>query len=883
MKQADEGITSAISFPIKSSKSRSMRAIFRISWRYLSSHLWQTVLMVVGIALGVAVVVAIDLANASAMRGFDLSTAAVVGRTTHQVIPPPGGLDENLYTNLRKNAGLEKVAPVVVETVYSSRLGEQPMQLLGIDPFAEAPFRDYLTGTSPGSRFSRDTRQKELIAFLSQPGAVLISADLAGRYDLSSGSDIDLVISGHSQTVTVVGLLEPEAALVRRALENLILADIATAQELTGNLGKLSRIDMILPPDVNEDGQAVLQKIELLLPNGASIRPVESRRGSVAEMTRAFQINLSAMSLLALVVGLFLIYNTMTFSVVQRRPLFGTLRCLGVTTREIILMVIGEALIVGFLGSFLGLLLGVMLGQGAVRLVTQTINDLFFVISVRGVQIPIQSLVKGALLGVLATVFAAFPPAREAAASPARLALSRSDLEVKAHRAVLWAGLAGFLLILLGVFVLSYPSDDLLLSFAATFTIIFGFALLAPLATILLMRLMRLVSKRFFGSLARMAPRDVINSLSRTAIAIAALMVAVSVTIGVSLMVSSFRHTVELWLEQILVGDVYISVYSPSNSQSLPSIDPQVLDIVRNTPGVERVFTLRTAMIGSQFGEVLVNASSNPDVASSRSYVWLNVPESELGDVLQRGSVLITEPFANRFNLNQGVTSVFLDTLEGTLEFPIAGVFYDYASTTGSLLMDQAVFRRYWGGDEVNAIALKLESAVDPDEITNELRFALTDLQQLSIQPNRALRQEALQVFNRTFAITTALQLLATLVAFIGVLSALLSLQLERQREFGILRSIGLTIRQLWALVLLETGLMGGTAGILAMPTGFTLAVILIYIINRRSFGWTLQMSVDPQPFLFALFLAVGAALLAGLYPAWKIASMSEAEAMHYE
>lgn len=883
MKQADEGITSAISFPIKSSKSRSMRAIFRISWRYLSSHLWQTVLMVVGIALGVAVVVAIDLANASAMRGFDLSTAAVVGRTTHQVIPPPGGLDENLYTNLRKNAGLEKVAPVVVETVYSSRLGEQPMQLLGIDPFAEAPFRDYLTGTSPGSRFSRDTRQKELIAFLSQPGAVLISADLAGRYDLSSGSDIDLVISGHSQTVTVVGLLEPEAALVRRALENLILADIATAQELTGNLGKLSRIDMILPPDVNEDGQAVLQKIELLLPNGASIRPVESRRGSVAEMTRAFQINLSAMSLLALVVGLFLIYNTMTFSVVQRRPLFGTLRCLGVTTREIILMVIGEALIVGFLGSFLGLLLGVMLGQGAVRLVTQTINDLFFVISVRGVQIPFQSLVKGALLGVLATVFAAFPPAREAAASPARLALSRSDLEVKAHRAVLWAGLAGFLLILLGVFVLSYPSDDLLLSFAATFTIIFGFALLAPLATILLMRLMRLVSKRFFGSLARMAPRDVINSLSRTAIAIAALMVAVSVTIGVSLMVSSFRHTVELWLEQILVGDVYISVYSPSNSQSLPSIDPQVLDIVRNTPGVERVFTLRTAMIGSQFGEVLVNASSNPDVASSRSYVWLNVPESELGDVLQRGSVLITEPFANRFNLNQGVTSVFLDTLEGTLEFPIAGVFYDYASTTGSLLMDQAVFRRYWGGDEVNAIALKLESAVDPDEITNELRFALTDLQQLSIQPNRALRQEALQVFNRTFAITTALQLLATLVAFIGVLSALLSLQLERQREFGILRSIGLTIRQLWALVLLETGLMGGTAGILAMPTGFTLAVILIYIINRRSFGWTLQMSVDPEPFLFALFLAVGAALLAGLYPAWKIASMSEAEAMHYE
>jgi putative ABC transport system permease protein len=198
-------------------------------------------------------------------------------------------------------------------------------------------------------------------------------------------------------------------------------------------------------------------------------------------------------------------------------------------------------------------------------------------------------------------------------------------------------------------------------------------------------------------------------------------------------------------------------------------------------------------------------------------------------------------------------------------------------------MMAQAVYRDLWGDDAITGVALRLAPGADVEGITRDLRGAIAPLQRLSVQPNRAFRDEVLVIFDRTFAITGALNLLAMLVAFVGVLSALLSLQLEKQRELGIMRAVGLTVRQLWGLVMLECGLMGAVAGLLAMPTGFVLSLILVYIINRRSFGWTLQMQVTPGPFIWALAVAVVAALLAGIYPARRMSRMVTSEAIRFE
>ena len=859
------------------------RPLWKIGWRYLTRHGWQTVLMVLGIALGVAVVVAVDLANVSARQAFDLSVDAVAGRATHRIVAGPQGLDEATYAALRRAGVVRAAAPIVTAYATSSALGDRPVQLLGVDPFAEAPFRSYFSARDAVS-------VEQLTSFLTTPGAVLIGASLADRYQLQPGSTLPLEIAGRRREVVVAGLLEPGDELSRRALEGIILADVSTAQEVTGRVGRLDRIDLIIP----EPSESEVAEIEALVSRvadgtaSAGVQPVETRTGATEQMTAAFRLNLTALSLLALVVGMFLIYNTMTFSVVQRRPLFGVLRSLGVTRREVFVLVLAEALVVGAVSAALGLGLGVLMGQSAIQMVTRTITDLYFVLTVRGVDIPIVSLVKGGLLGVGATMVAAAAPAREAATVPPRAALSRSGLESKAERAARWAAVAGVFLILLGVVTLTLPTRSLIVSFGGTFLVILGFALLTPLVTKTVMNLVRPCLRRTLGILGGMAPRDVSKSLSRTAIAVAALMVAMSVTIGISLMITSFRQTVVVRLNDALQGDVVVSAPGVSGLQDVTPVDAEASTIVADHPDVDRVDLLRSATVQSPLGPIDIEAGNSPDYGDGLRYrafegsaeeTWEAVRDDDEGG---RSAVIISEPLANRLGLSKSDT-LSLYTDEGLRTFPIVGIYYDYASTQGTVIMSLSSYRRAWNDDTITALVVRLRPGADPNAVARDLEEALAPVQGVLARPNQAIREAALAIFDRTFAITGALQALATIVAFIGVLSALLALQLEKQRQFGILRAVGLTVPELRGLILLETGLMGTVAGLLSMPAGLALALILVFVINRRSFGWTLQMVIAAAPFAQAMVVSLVASLLAGIYPAIRMGKMAPAEALRYE
>ncbi len=852
--------------------SISSVVLWKVGLRYLLRHRWQSLLMVLGITLGVAVVVAIDLANASAQRAFELSTEAVAGSATHEITGGPEGLDDRLYADLRRSGLVQEATPVVSVYVSSPRLGGQPLQLLGVDPFSSAPFQPYLgqnTGLSVG----------QLTPFLTQPGGVLLSQTMAERYGLHTGDRLNLDVNGEQRTVTLVGLIQPGDSLSQRKLSGLILADISTVQELSGRLGKLDRIDLILPKD---NGQT-LAKLQAWLPQGVLVTPSSARTGSVEQMTAAFRLNLTALSLLALVVGLFLIYNTMTFSVVQRRPMFGVLRCLGVTRREVFLLVVVEALLLGLVGGVLGTGLGVLMGRQTVAMVTQTVNDLYFTTTVQNVGLPISSLIKGVVLGVLASAAAAALPAWEAASVPPEAALLRSTLERKARRAVYWTAAGGLACFGVGGLLFTMPGLGLPGGFGGTLAVIVGFALLAALILVLLMRLASPLLGRMFGLLGRMAPRNLENSLSRTSVSVAALMIAVSVTIGVSLMIESFRHTVDLWLEATLQGDVYIS--APTYTGTAPSapIDPRVVAEAPNWPGVARVNLLRTTPVQSGQGPVQVYASNNDRLGQERLFLRLRAGPEQVWPDMQAGGILVSEPLARRLDLLKPGSSLRLYTQQGWKDFPVVGVFYDYSSSQGTLLMALDVYRKDWNDSAVTAMDLRLQPGANPDQLTRQLQDQLSSQQRLLVRPNRVLRQEVLAIFDRTFAITAALRILATVVAFIGILNTLLLLQMEKQRELGILRALGLTGRQLWKLVMLETGLMGLVAGVLAAPAGYTLALILIYVINQRSFGWTLQRSLQPGAFVQALAISVAAALLAGIYPARKLSRIPAAEAIRYE
>ncbi|MFN8481791.1 MAG: FtsX-like permease family protein [Anaerolineae bacterium] len=869
-------------------------SLLRVGLRYWQRRRWQSILAILGIALGVAVVVAIDIANDSARRAFSLSTEAVAGRATHVIVGGQLGLDEDIYRRLRIEQGMRDAAPVVEGYATAVELRRVPLRILGVDPFAEGPFRTYTAAQSAGPAV-------DLSRFFVEPGAALISAGFADVQGLKVGDTLTMRVGDALRPLHIVGLLQPSDNVSARALDGLVITDISTAQETLGMLGRLSRIDLLVDT-ATPTGAATLDAIGQTLPQGVRLEPAQARSQALAQLTAAFELNLRALSLLALVVGMFLIYNTMTFSVIQRRPLIGTLRAMGVTRREIGGLVLSEALALSVIGGILGVLLGILLGRGAVRLVTQTITDLYFVVTVQGVEIAPLTLLKGVALGVGAALLAALAPAIEATSVPPRLALSRSDMEERVRRILPWSVALAVALFLGAALMLGFGGRQLVFSFAGVMAVLLAMAALTPVVTVWLMGAARPVTG-LAGVLGRIAPQTVTRALSRTSVAIAALMVAVSVTIGVGVMIASFRMTVEQWLGSTLRADVYVSTPSLSATRPTGQMDPTIAQELAARPEVAEMEMVRAASVDTLDGTTSLLAVQGSHRRDASVYRTATGTPDEMWARVQQGAALVSEPYAYRHNITakdwvqqggewvraDGVTlagdseaSVTLRSEKGDLKVPVVGVYYDYASDQGIVMIALDTYRQWWSDPWISSVALYVKPGVNADGLVSAIQSRYAD-RDLVVSANATLRRGALDVFDRTFAITSALQLLAMAVAFIGVLSALMALQLERTRELGTLRASGVTMPQMWGLTMLESSLIGGTAGLLAAPTGLALAAILVYVINLRSFGWTLQLIIPPHLFVEAFVVAVVAALLAGVYPAIRLGRMQIAEALRAE
>ena len=454
--------------------------LWRLAWRRIQRRPFQYVLFILGIAIGVAMVVSIDLANGSAQRAFELSTDAIAGRTTHRIEAiSPIGVDESLYRDLRTELGYTQSAPIVEGYVVAEELDRQPMRLVGVDFFTEAPFRSYLAGNTAGNS---NQGVEALTAFLTEPNTVVLAKATATEYGVQVGDPLTLTLAGQAVAARVVGILQPANALTRDALTNILFTDIASAQEVLGMQGYLSHIDLII------DNEAALHSIQATLPPAVKLITAQAQKNAVQQMTAAFKLNLTALSLLALVVGMFLIYNTVTFSVIQRRPLFGTLRCLGVTQGQLFQLILGESLVLSIVGSLLGLGLGIVLGRGIVGLITQTINDFYFVVSVRDISLSTTTLVKGMVIGVTAALLASLVPAIEAMQTSPNSSLKRSTLESKVQRLLPWLVVTWGVLTIGGIGLLKIQNGGLVIAFSGLFAILLAAALLTPPLTAVLMQ-----------------------------------------------------------------------------------------------------------------------------------------------------------------------------------------------------------------------------------------------------------------------------------------------------------------------------------------------------------------------------------------------------------
>ncbi|MFQ5942951.1 MAG: FtsX-like permease family protein [Anaerolineales bacterium] len=832
-----------------------MRPLIRAGIRDLIRRPLFSGLMLTGLALGVSVVTAIDLASQSALRAFELSTNSLVGRTTHAMVGGPKGVSEDFYRELRSESDVLQAAPVVEGVVSALDYDQRPLRVLGIDLFAEAPFRDYL---GPGLPFDPQFQR-----FFTEAGMAIIGEEFAAANRLLPGSELTVQVDDRLEVVTILGILSTLGS------SDVVLMDIAGAQELLGLSGQLSRIDLI----TDTDG---VEALRLRLPAGLRIVSSNEQRETADQLTSAFRLNLTALSLLALIVGIFLVYNTMTFSVLNRRKVLGTLRSLGATGEQIFAQVVLEATVVGLLGSILGILLGVLLAQFALSLVTRTINDFYFLITVREVTLSARVVAKAVALGVGAGAVAAIIPATEAARVAPVQVLRRSDLEQGTRVWVPRLGILGLVMTAAGAAVFLLSAESLSRSFFGILIVVFGLALMVPYATLLFMWFFRMLSARIHW---RLAVRGVAGQLSRVSIAIAALMVALSVTIGVTMMINSFRTTVENWLDITLYSDIYVSSPATAGNRPLASLPPSMVGRLDQMEGVAVVEPFRAVQVQSMSGELDLTAVDPRRVRDAGIYRFANGTAREVWDRVRKGAVVISESLQFRTGIQD---ELVLETETGSKTFDVVGVFYDYSSDRGTVLMSREVYTELWNDPALSSLGIEALPSYDIGDLAESIRTELAGTG-LMVQENQQIREEALRIFDRTFAITESLRVLAVVVAFIGVLSALLALQLERKREYATLEAVGLTPEGLARLTYIETGLMGLSAAVLALPTGLLLALILIHVINVRSFGWTIQLAPAAGPFLQAIVVGLAASLAAAIYPVSRLRKMPLGEAIRGE
>ncbi len=847
-----------------------MPALYRASFGYLLRHPWQLALALLGICIGVAVIVAVDLANESSRRAFLLSMDAVNGEATHQITGGPSGVEESLYTELRVEHGIRSIAPVVAGYI---RYQDTVLRLLGVDIFAEREFRNYsLLGSSEQSIVETGSDNDSAInvttRILTTPGTLLVSGSTAGRLGLEIGERFKLLAAGKEQDALLAGFF---ALQEEGRLDNLLITDIANAQQWLGMHGKLTRIDV----RVTDQTPELVERLEDVLPQNVQLTSAAGRTQSTLDMTSAFMTNLTAMSLLALLIGIFLIYNSVAFAVLQRRALIGVLRAIGLTRRQTFSLILLEGVMLGITGAVLGLLCGIWLGEQLLQLVARTISDHYFVVNVTGVSVAPASVVKGFAAGLGATVLAAAVPAFEASSYQPRLAMTRSVLEHRVGHslpAVTAAGLTGAFL---AMFILAFSGHNLVAGLVALFLLILGFALLIPIAVRTAARVLAPAAGRLLGTSGKLAVSGIGTSLSRTGVAIVALAVAVSATVGVSVMVDSFRASVNEWLGNTLRSDIYVGV--PGGS-----FDPELLDDLLAIPGIEHHSTSRRTWLESESGRLrLIVLQMAPG-----SYAGTAIREGDPEEVWRafdmQGAVLVSDAYAYRHDVGRGDTVSF-KTGNGDRAFRVAAVFQSYDSNDGAILMSRRTYDIFFDDPRIDSLGIYLEEDADIDRVMQDIRQLGAGRQALALNSNARIREISLDIFDRTFIITDVLYWLAVGVAVIGILGAMLALQLERARELAVLRAIGMTPGQMAGMVTMQTGFIGVLSGVAAIPLGIIMAWVLIAVINRRAFGWEMDMIIEPGVLLTSLALAIGAALVAGLYPARRAATARPALAMREE
>lgn len=832
------------------------RYFFRALRAQLHGGLILFALSLFGVAIGVASVVSIQIINLNALGAFRGSMQAVSGDADLSLMGRMPVLPESLYPKVLATPGVAAAWPLYRIDVALTSDDPIFLEVIGVDFFTpvDVPWEGETVDFSDA---------------LGQRGWVAVTPTLAEERGWALGERLSVSV-GTQTAELVVGALSDFQEASPLASPRLAVMDIAQAQSLLGSPGEIHQIDVQLTESA--DRETVIAELEEKLGSKARILTPEQREQQAASLLSAFRLNLTALSLISLFVGGFLVFSSTQAALVRRRTEFGLLRSLGATHRQVFGLLVGDVVLLALAGVAIGMPLGYLAARANVDRVSATVSNLYLLEEIHQLVVPPWFFVLGAAVGLAGAGLGALLPALELGRKDTRSLLAAFSLHErvgeKAPRLFVFG--VGCLVAVLAVYLVAgdrwRPAG-----FVQAFLLICAMPLLAPW-------LVQLATSRLpvhsFG--LAYGVKGLGKQLQTTPVAVAALAIAVSMVVGVTTMVSSFRETLEIWIDDTIRADIYVSTPSGRRSATNATIDDGVIAELGKHPEVTDVDRLRRFFAytnGRRFSLAGVDSTVPPDRAR------FTLLEGEL-DELSRGVVLVGEPLARKEGLHVGDTLV-VDGPEGPVRLPIAGIYYDYSGELGSAFMHLETMAEKFGAGAINDVALYLEPDAEVDRVVDELEQAFADTP-LRFRSNRGLRERAMRVFDQTFAITELLRYMSLLIAVCGVALTLIVLARERSSELALYRALGASRLQIFRIYA-GKGLGMGIAGIvLGSMAGVAFAFILIYVVNRAFFGWTIAVYWPVGLLGWQSGIVLLAAVAASLYPA-LVASRTPATVLRRE
>jgi putative ABC transport system permease protein len=852
---------------------------YRLMVRPLLTEPVRTSLTVMAIALGVAVVLAIDLAGFAAAGSFRSSIETLAGNNDFEIVAA-GGVPEDVVGKLAQLPYSLRISARIED--YAAIDGKRNLPLLGLDLVAEGQNHSDIASSFPLEN------PAEALKYLGDDESVWVGLSLGYH----AADRIPLLINDRMRDYVVRGIFPDDGGNAAA-----IVMDLGAAQRALGRFGHVDRV-LVKVPEKDDGGASHVANADewerrirgtsaATLPEGIDLRPAGTGTDENRKMLAAFRWNLKLLSYIALVVGAFLIYNTISVSVVRRRSEIGIVRALGASRTTVLTAFIGEAASLGFIGALIGLPLGRVMASGAVKLMSATVDALYVSSRPGTIALGPYSVGLALIVGVGVAVASAYAPAREASlvAPVEAMARGRREYEVRVHKL---RDLAIAIVLALCAFVASRApavAGKPLFGYLATLLVIAASALAIPAVVDLTTRILTRALGAILGVEASLASQSLAASLRRTSVLVGALSTAIAMMTAVGIMVGSFRETVWLWMNDEVPADLYIRAAGVPAADRHPSLTPELADKIEHLPGVAAIDQLRDYEISY---EGMPAGLASVELDARRTYHKANFMSGRpTGDVLEElrapDAIVVSEPFSNKHHVKRGdVITLSLGT--GKAAFRIIDIFYDYSSERGTVVMNRTTALKYLPDPAPSSLAIYLSPTASLSEVRKEVDDAASaGNHRILVFSNRDIRTQALIIFDRTFAITYALEAVAIIVAVIGVAGALLAVVIDRRRELGLLRFLGAASWQIRKLILVEAGLLGLLATLAGVIQGFALSLILIFVINKQSFGWTIRFHWPVAILLGALCLVYVATVLAGLYPANVAIRLNPIEVVHEE